>query len=343
MNGMIGLSEGSTFEVLNAANGQLLYSYVLPAGTYGAVSVAYGQFFVPTLGGAAARVRRGQRHHPARRPELPDRVHLPGHPRPGQGHRAVLGGTLTVTAAGTGIKGTGDQFRFISQNSDRRRADQRADRLARPAARACCPQAGLMVRQTNAIESPFYGVIYHPNDSPPDLKVEYRSTWGKNPTVLASYPVSTPVTVMIQRQGNLFSAGISTDGINYTLIPGSTADVDLPTTTMQGLAVASGSSTATSRRRSATSASARRSAPRWRRPRPPTRARPAGPAPTSGTRAPPGDTTGSGRTLTLAGTGTGFGGSSDSAHYVYQSVRATSRSAPRSPPPPARRPRHRTG
>src|SRR5260370_29832589 len=34
----------------------------------------------------------------------------------------------------------------------------------------------------------------------------------------------------------------------------------------------------------------------------------------------PGDTTGSGGSLNLAGTGTGFGGSSDSVHYAYQSV-----------------------
>ena len=102
-----------------------------------------------------------------------------------------------------------------------------------------------MVRQTAAISSPFYAVLDYPNDSPPDLKVWYRSAWAKNPTLLATYPASMPVWVMIQRTGNLFSAGVSTDGTNYTLIPGSTADVDLPTTTMQGLAVDSGSSTST--------------------------------------------------------------------------------------------------
>ena len=65
---------------------------------------------------------------------------------------------------------------------------------------------------------------------------------AKNPTVLASYPAATPLSIMIQRKGNNFSAGISPDGTNYTAIPGSTADLDLPTTTLQGLAVASGSS-----------------------------------------------------------------------------------------------------
>jgi hypothetical protein len=39
-----------------------------------------------------------------------------------------------------------------------------------------------------------------------------------------------------------------------------------------------------------------------------------------GNPSPPGDTTGSAAALTLAGTGTGFGGASDSAHYVYRAV-----------------------
>ncbi len=55
-------------------------------------------------------------------------------------------------------------------------------------------------------------------------------------------PAAMPVSVMIQRQGNNFSAGYSTDGVNYQLIPGSTADMDMPATILQGLAVDSGSS-----------------------------------------------------------------------------------------------------
>src|ERR1700730_1825302 len=48
---------------------------------------------------------------------------------------------------------------------------------------------------------------------------------------------------MIQRKGNLFSAGISFDGTNFQLIPGASANIDMPATTLQGLAVDSGSST----------------------------------------------------------------------------------------------------
>ena len=240
---MIGLVEGSTFEVVNAANGQLLYSYVLPSGS-----------LRRRLGGLRAVLRRhasaaslyafGQGSAPATPPadpNCPTGFTCQDINNPAKGSEQSSGGNLTVTAAGTDIKGTGDQFRFISQpvTGD----SQTSAQLVSQAPQAgLTQQAGLMVRQTAAISSPFYAVLDYPNDSPPDLKVLYRSTWAKNPTLLATYPVSTPVSVMIQRQGNLFSAGVSADGTNYTLIPGTTADVDLPTTTMQGIAVASGSS-----------------------------------------------------------------------------------------------------
>ena len=319
VNGMIGLSEGSTFEVLNAANGQLLYSYVLPASTYGAISVAYGQFFVPTLGGQLLAFGEGSGSTPPADPNCPAGLTCQDIHGPAKGTEASAGGTLTVTAAGTGVKGTGDQFRFLSQNVTGD-AQTSAQLVSQAPLAGVLSQAGLMVRQTNAVGSPFYGVIYQPDDSPPDLKVEYRSAWGKNPTVLATYPVSMPATVMIQRQGNLFSAGISTDGVNYTLIPGSTADVDLPTTTMQGVAVASGSSSTTS---TATFSNVSIGAAVTTTLAP---APSADPCPSGWTCAglgnptPAGDTTGSGGSLTLAGTGSGFGGSSDSAYYVYQSV-----------------------
>jgi outer membrane protein assembly factor BamB len=319
VNGMIGLVEGSTFEVVNAANGQLLYSYVLPSGVYGAISVAYGQFFVPTLGGQLFAFGEGTGTTPPADPNCPTGYTCQDIHGPAKGTETYSGGTLTVTAAGTGVKGTGDQFRFISQQvtGDSQTSAQIVSTAPLP---GVLSQAGLLVRQTNAIQSPFYGILYQPDDSPPDLKVEYRSAWGKNPTVLATYPVSTPVTVMIQRQGNLFSAGVSTDGVNYTLIPGTTADVDLPTTTMQGIAVASGSSSTTSTATfssiSIGSAVTTTMVPQA----------PADPCPSGWTCAdlgnptPVGDTTGSGGSLTLAGTGTGFGGSTDSTHYVYQTV-----------------------
>src|SRR6516165_2233708 len=126
---------------------------------------------------------------------------------------------------------------------------------------------------------------------------------------------------MIQRVGNLFSAGVSTDGVHYTLIPGSTADVDMPATTLQCLAVDSGSST-NSGTASFTNISVGGPVTTTMTPQ-----APANPCPTSwtctdvGNPNPPGNTTSTSSTsFTLDGTGTGIGGTSDSFHYVYQPV-----------------------
>jgi outer membrane protein assembly factor BamB len=319
VNGMIGYVEGTTFEVIDAANGQLLYSYLLPSANYGGISVANGQFYVGTVGGQLYAFGQGSAPTPPPPdPNCPTGFTCQDINNPAQGSEQSSGGNLTVIAAGSDIKGTGDQFRFLSEQvtGDAQSSTRILSQVPQP---GLTQQAGLMVRQTAAVASPFYAILDYPNDSPPDLKVWYRSALGKNPTLLATYPAATPVSVMVQRKGNMFSAGVSADGTNYTLIPGSTADVDLPTTTMQGIAVASGSATAYGTA-TFTGTSVGAALTTTMAPPPPAHPCPSGwSCADLGNPTPPGDTTGSGGALTLAGAGSGFGGASDSAHYVYQS------------------------
>ncbi|MGH9080189.1 MAG: hypothetical protein ACRDYE_08985, partial [Acidimicrobiales bacterium] len=189
------------------------------------------------------------------------------------------------------------------------------------------PQAGLMVRQSTDPTSPFYGVFEYPNDltegnPEPDIVFWYRTAFGGTALELTKlYPAVLPQYIMIQRVGNLFSAGVSTDGVNYTLIPGSTADIDMPATTLQGLAVDSGSSTNTG---TASFANLAVGAPVTTTL---TTQAPANSCPTPwtctdiGNPNPPGNTTSTSPTnFTLDGTGTGIGDGSDSFHYVYQPV-----------------------
>jgi outer membrane protein assembly factor BamB len=321
VNGMIGEVEGSTFEVLNAATGALLYSYALKAPSDGAVSVAYSRFYVGALDGRVYTFGAGTPTTPKADPNCPagftcQDIHNPGV----AGSESTTNGALTVKAAGSDIKGTGDQFRFISQpvTGDSQESTGLVSQTAQPGQ---IQQAGLMMRQSTDPASPFYAVLAYPNDSPPDLQVLYRAAWGQNLVKLVvQSPVTAPVSLLAQRVGNLFSAGISTDGVTYQVIPGSTADLDLPTTTLQGLAVDSGSSsntgTASFTGLSVGGAPTTTLAP-------PASAHPC-PAPWTctdvGNPTPAGDATLSGSALTLSGTGTGIGGSSDSMHYLYQSV-----------------------
>ena len=181
-------------------------------------------------------------------------------------------------------------------------------------------QAGLIVRQTTAPGSPFYAVLAFPNDSPADVQVWYRPVFGGTPVKLADVPATLPQSIMIQRKGNLFTAGLSAGGTAYQVIPGSTADVDLPAAARAGLAVASGSATALGTA-SFTGLTVGNPVTTTLAPPPPADACPASwTCADLGNPSPIGDTTGTGGSLTLQGAGTGFGGATDSAHYVYQSV-----------------------
>jgi outer membrane protein assembly factor BamB len=337
VNGLIGYGEGNTFEVVNAANGQLLYSSQLPATTYGAVSVARSQFYVGDLNGAVyAFGLNSSTSTPPPDPNCPTSLN-PASSGAGPvtcqdirspsiaGSETTSNGVLTVTASGAAIHGNSDQFRLITTpvTGD----SQSSVKITAQSTQNTQPQAGLMVRQSADPTSPFYGVIEYPNDltegNPlPDIVFWYRTAFGANSIELTKlYPAVLPQYIMIQRRGNLFSAGESTDGVHFTLIPGTTVDIDMPATTLQGLAVDSGSSTNTG---TASFANLAIGAPvtTTMTPQSPTH-----PCPTSWTCTdvaspnPPGDTTtNSPSSFTLYGTGTGIGGSSDSFHFVSKPI-----------------------
>ncbi len=335
VNGLVAYGAGNTFEVVNAANGQLLYSYQLPALTYGAVSVARSQFYVGDLNGAVyAFGLNSVTAVPPADPNCPASLN-PASPTAGPvtcqdirspgvaGSETTANGTLTVTAAGAAIHGVSDQFRFVSTpvTGD----SQSSVKITAQSTQNAQPQAGVMVRQNNDPTSPFYAVLAYPNDlteglPQPAIQFWYRTAFGGTALELTKlYPSVLPQYVMVQRVGNLFSAAASTDGVHYTLIPGSTIDIDMPATTMQGLSVDSGAANNTG---TASFSNLAIGAPLT------TTLAPQAPAhvcPTSwtctdiGNPNPPGDTTSTSPTsFTLYGTGTNIGGASDSFHYVYR-------------------------
>ena len=195
-----------------------------------------------------------------------------------------------------------------------------------------------MARQTAAVGSPFYAILSYPNDSPPDLQVWYRSAWAKNPVLLAKVPQGTlPQSVMIQRQGQPVQRRSVCGWHELHADPG-----------QHGQRGPADHDHAGDRRRLRIVQQVRHGLVQQylgccaghhhdgRTRRRLTRARPAGRAPTSATPARRGTRPGPGSSLTLAGTGTGFGGSSDSVHYVYQSVSGNESISAQVAPSPAR-------
>ena len=184
-----------------------------------------------------------------------------------------------------------------------------------------------MVRQSTGSGSPEYAAFEGPSGltdggGAPRVIICYWSGFGAaRIEATRVLPVTLPVYVMIQRRGNLFSTGISTDGVHYQLVPGSTADLDLPATTHTGLYVNSGSTTLTST--TAFSKTALGGLTTTLAPQPTTDPCPATWACTDiGNPSPRGDTTSTSATaLTLYGTGTGITlGPADALHYVYRPV-----------------------
>jgi hypothetical protein len=71
--------------------------------------------------------------------------------------------------------------------------------------------------------------------------VEYRTAFGGAITVPSTTTThGLPLYLEIQRSGDVFQAGTSTDGIHYTLVPGSTIQMVMPASILEGLAVSLG-------------------------------------------------------------------------------------------------------
>jgi outer membrane protein assembly factor BamB len=328
VNGMIADVEGSTFEVLDASNGTLLFSSQLGAVAYGAVSVGRSQFYVGALDdNLYAFGLNSSTTTPPPDPNCRASLTCQDIKTGVAGSESTTNGLLTVTASGAAIHGTSDQFRFISKlvKGD----SQTSVQILSQSTQNTQPQAGIMVRQSTDPASPFYAVLEYPNDlfesknNPlPQLVIWYRSCFGCTAIELTKmYPASLPLSIMIQRTGNLFNTGESVDGVNYQLYPGTTADVEMPATTLQGIAVDSG---ATNNTGTASFNNVDIGGPvsTTLTPLPSTHLCPAGwtcqdvynPSPL-------GDATVSGTSYTVYGTGTGIGGgAADSFHYVFQTA-----------------------
>ncbi|MBV8951133.1 MAG: PQQ-binding-like beta-propeller repeat protein, partial [Actinobacteria bacterium] len=327
VNGMVLETSGDTLEVLNASTGALLYSYVLGGTAFGAVTVAYGQIYVgATDGNLYAFNVSSAPAAPPTDANCPSGFACQNIGGVSGGSESTSSGVLTVNGRGTGIGGTSDQFRLVSKPV----TGDSQDSVQVRSQNGSTVDAGLIVRQPFATStrtgSRYYAVVTHSSDSTdglpqPDVEVWTRTGEGTGAFRITTwYPAAKPVSVMLQRSGNLFSAGVSFDGVHYTLIPGSTQSLDLPTTTLQGLVVDSGSSSTTGSAAFSGLAAAAGTTTTLA-PVPPAHACPSQWTCTDlGNPNPVGDTTSSGGTITLAGTGSGVDNGSDSVHYVYQSV-----------------------
>jgi len=149
------------------------------------------------------------------------------------GNESISGDTWIITASGSGIgTSSADQFRFVSQSV---RGDTQLTAQVTRLSNNATSQAGLMLRQTNDPGSPYVAVLA---SSQHTLVVEYRLAFDGPSTVVSTTALhALPLYLVIQRMGDVYQVGSSTDGTHYTLVPGSTLQMVMPTSILEGLAV----------------------------------------------------------------------------------------------------------
>ena len=95
-----------------------------------------------------------------------------------------------------------------------------------------------MARQNADRGSPFYAAFLTPTNR---LVVAYRTAFDGAANIAGSmHIVSHPRYLEIQRIGDQFRAAVSSDGVNYTLVPGSTITLVMPNRVLEGLVISSG-------------------------------------------------------------------------------------------------------
>src|SRR5579884_1813847 len=319
-NGLVMDGAGSVFEVLDASNGHRLYSYDTGSLIYGGPSVAEGMVFVGNTGGqVTAFALPTSSTTPPPDPNCPTGFTCQniGAPSPAGSETGTGTGssaTWKVISGGTGLNGTSDNFRLLSEPTA---GDTQvtAQLTAQPSGGGSL--SGVMIRQNNSPGSPYYAVFEAPGHV---LKVQYRKSFGGAVSQIynATGP-ALPIRLTVQRTGDLFQAAYSVNGTSYQLIPGTNVTLPLPYSSLAGLAGQSGTAGVTA---TATYTSVSIGAPSVAISPAPS----ADPCPTGwscqdvGNPAKLGDATQSAGTWTITGAGGDIWGMSDQFQFVYSPV-----------------------
>ena len=315
-NGFVIAAEGPALEVLDAATGLRLYSYLTGATIYGPPSIANGTIYAGSNDNAvyAFTLPSTPPPPPPADPACPSNWTCQdvGGPKP-PGSESVSGASWTIVAGGSGVGGSSDSFRLITQKATGN--TQVAGQVVALKATSTGAQVGLMLRQSADAASPYYALLATPGGG---LTVRYRLAWGGATTTAKTVAnLSLPVFLEIQRIGDTLQAAISTDGVTYTLVPGTTQTVAMPATVLIGVAASSGANgTAGSATIRAVALGAPSTAPN---PAPT-----ASPCPTGwtcadiGNPALVGDQSLASGNWAVSGAGTGIAAYADQLHYVWQ-------------------------
>lgn len=152
---------------------------------------------------------------------------------PNKGSNTISGSTNTITGGGSGVGGTSDSFRFASTTLTGN--GQIVAQLTSVSNSSSSVEAGVMIRESSAADSPAVSLLLSPGNTASLLT---RATTGGS-TSKTSKGNSGDQWIKLVRVGNTFSAYISPNDSAWTLI-GSTS-VTMNATVSIGLAVSASS------------------------------------------------------------------------------------------------------
>jgi hypothetical protein len=154
------------------------------------------------------------------------------------GSDSLDNGIWTIAGSGADIGGHADQFHFVLQPLP---ADGgiRAQVLTQTNTNSSA-KAGVMLRQSANAGAPFYAFVATPQKG---ISIIYRLTQGASTHTLLILTGTAPVYLQVQRTGTTYTASISSNGVTWTPILGSSITLGSPGTWLAGLAVTSHSTT----------------------------------------------------------------------------------------------------
>lgn len=151
------------------------------------------------------------------------------------GDQTVANDNWTVTGSGWDIWLTNDQFHFIYQQfpADSTVSAQvlfqtKVDRLAK---------AGVMLRQSTDNNAVYYAAFETPGQG---LTIQARNVPGLNATIVTQdVTITAPRYLRVARWNNIFTTYISSDGVQWTAVNGSSLTINVQGGMLGGIAIAS--------------------------------------------------------------------------------------------------------
>jgi len=134
------------------------------------------------------------------------------------GNQALNGNVWTVSGSGTDIYGTADQFHYVYQTTAANNA--LAAHITAQTNTSVSAKVGLMFRLSTDPSAPYYAIYVTPSSG---VEVQYRAAQGNSAgnAGAAIAGATVPQYLRVLRAGTTFTAYTSTNGVNWTLVPGS--------------------------------------------------------------------------------------------------------------------------